>query len=139
MDEESIFTQTAESIAFLRLLGKVPESPSHNSHQQPDREEPGYILPLRIERDLTSALAFLSCIRLPRPSEMCKKITAVCVRERQDRGMEILIAVNARDSSESTYLKGLTKEFERLFCLLSEVDDGKYSVVLLEGYVAKYA
>jgi hypothetical protein len=103
----------AQSIALLKLLGRVPELPSRNPLEESSSGSTnGYVLPPRIERGLTSILASLSSI-----NDNFERVSAVCVRERDDI-LEVLIASNAWGPGESTHLTAVEKGLRGLFDIL---------------------
>lgn len=107
----------AESIALLHLLHSVPSLPSSNQHGStlPDQ---GYSLPFRKERDLVSALAFLSCTK-----DDPNRIPAVCIKHNTaEEIIDVLIAVNKHRANDgSTVLRELKESFEMIFTILSRV------------------
>lgn len=113
----------AESIALLHFLNPVPTQPSENPVERPFPCITGnYTLAFLEERNLTSALAFLSSIE-DDPNHVC----AVAILEAvKSRSLNVLIAVNkARRDDGDHVLQRLKDHFEGIFSQLCRAPDGE--------------
>lgn len=117
-NEQGLYTRTAERIALLESLGKVPAAPSHNPHVALT-EDPRYSLNSRAERHLTATLASLSSTK-----DDQLKVAAVCVREEDDE-LKVLVAVNAKSSGESQHVGLVKKGLEDILGLLHNADSSE--------------
>lgn len=119
----------AENIALLSCLGQIHMLPERNEIK-PDEDASSHTLSLEDEFYLTTTLAFLSSIK-----DDNNRIAAVCVKEAPDK-ITALIAVNAKVSSESTYLNKVKSGFDGLFHILRRALYSKCSLkstlILLE-------
>lgn len=111
----------AENIALLYSLGEVAAPPTS---YKPNGVRPAawadYTLTLEEEKDLVSALAFLSNVH-----DDPLKVTAVAAQE-QEEGLFILVAANtAANDDTRPFLGTVTNSFEQLAGLLSKAAVGK--------------
>ncbi|KAJ3519937.1 hypothetical protein NM208_g13927 [Fusarium decemcellulare] len=110
-------TKCAENIALLYHLGQVVCEPQRNPVEQA-KTDASRTLSLQDERDLVSALAFFSSIRVD-PN----KVSAVCVHE-EPPGLVVMVAANAKgDGSSSAYLEKMRQGFEEIFSSLKGASD----------------
>ncbi|KAF4468439.1 hypothetical protein FALBO_4681 [Fusarium albosuccineum] len=117
-------TKCAENIALLYHLGQVVCEPQRNPVKQA-KTDASRTLPLQDERDLVSALAFFSSIRVD-PN----KVSAVCVHE-EPPGLVVMVAANAKgDGSSSDYLEKMRQGFEKIFSSLKGAPDNTAARVL---------
>ena len=114
----SLFGQCAERIALLELLGNVPVPPSRNSRPPNQRSNSSYSLPEDTERHLTMDLAILTSLK-----KDIYKVTAVCVCE-DSSGLSVLVAKNAANSHDSSYMDKVKSGLEKVFEILYEVSQG---------------
>ncbi|KAF4990410.1 hypothetical protein FDECE_14402 [Fusarium decemcellulare] len=117
-------TKCAENIALLYHLGQVVCEPQRNPVEQAETDA-SRTLSLQDERDLVSALAFFSSIRVD-PN----KVSAVCVHE-EPPGLVVMVAANAKgDGSSSAYLEEMRQGFEEIFSSLKGASDNTATRVL---------
>lgn len=113
----------AESIAFLYFLHRVPTPPSDNLIESPPTGFAGkYTLAFQEERNLASALAFLSSI-----SDNPNHISAVSILDDVTTGsLNILAAINKAKLDDGNHiLQQLKDGFEAIFAQLSQAPDCK--------------
>lgn len=105
-------SRCAEYIAVLSCINEMPIEPCRNLPLAETGILRGRTLSFEQEKDLTSALVFLSNIR-----HDPNYITALCVEERKAE-LRVLIAVNTTSHIVPKYLRDVDVGFLHLFSIL---------------------
>lgn len=123
----SVDMSCADSIAFLRLLHKVPHPRSANPTPRAlDSTLGHYVLPLETERNIASSLAFLSSLKSD-----SERIPALCLEENRELGrIDVLVAVNSQSGYGSQTLGEIKNGLEMIFGVVNRAIEGMETVTI---------